>query len=1122
MNSAEFQLRGIHDARLAVHAISASPAWLWTLDGAHLLWANPVGMALLGGADAVALVTRIFSPADQHRRQVAQLATRLLPNMPPRLERLHGFGAPLGSLVTGICTRLPFANGEDGLLIVAAATPGRAMPLDERLRRIVEAVETPVAAFTRDGRLAGVSESARPLLDGRTLADIGLADARDEALGAGHAEATTAIGRITLQRIGSGGDIGLIASIASAVMPDAIAHDDHAPPETVTPPPPEPIEPATAPMASWETLVDLDNDADELTQDGSAGEMVADTSESEAVATPDAPPFDAPLQVPEPIRPHTSDHDEADAVDISAVAPRTETTAADHNPQDVRVAAPDAVAPPTDAVQQIRFVWQMDADGRFLLGSDEFMRLIGSHTASAFGRPWREIVAALDLDPDGLVENAVATCETWSGIALNWPVDDQGQRLPVELSGLPVFDRNRNFAGYRGFGVCRDLVRLGELTTRQNAAPCLDPPSPRPLAADVPHAPTADIDNVADIDDVPASPAREHTTSPSEAPPPTPTDPETILDNVTLDTATLDNVPEAPQNVVPFRATPDAKLPTLTPVENNAFHELARQLSARLESEAGEANAEPVLYEMTDTADDAAVVSETETTPSQADAVPLAPSDSSRETQLLDLMPSGVLVYRLERLLYVNRAFLARLGFIDLDALNVAGGLDALYIDPADAVASSIDNPGTAVTIATQNPSVAPTPAHLSTIAWDGRPALALILTHPESASAEAVAAAGASVPPAPAAGQVSAEELGAILDTMAEGVVMFDATGRISACNRSAEALFGASGDELTQLTLFELVAPESEKAVRDYLASVVDADAASLLDHGREVLGRVRGDGLLPLAMTMGRTMPASPNFFAVFRDLTQSKKDEAAQHLARRQTERAASAKADVLARVSHEIRTPLNAIIGFADVMIDERFGPLGHERYADYLKDIRASGERVSSIVDEMLDLSRAETGKLDLAFGRHSLNDLLEQCVAVMQPRANRERIIIRTSLAHTLPSVVADARTLRQIALNLIGNSIRLANAGGQVIVSTALSDQGDVVLRVRDTGHGMNDNELAAAVEPFGTPMPDQTPGHVGVSLALTKALVEANRARFQIKSVPRSGTLIEVTFPQTATVA
>jgi len=492
-------------------------------------------------------------------------------------------------------------------------------------------------------------------------------------------------------------------------------------------------------------------------------------------------------------------------------------------------------------------------------------------------------------------------------------------------------------------------------------------------------------------------------------------------------------------------------------------------------------------------------------------------SESTRDTQLLDLMPSGVLVYRLERLLYVNRAFLTRFSFNDREALDAAGGLDALYIDPADAVASSIDDAGTAVTIATQNTSVAPMQAHLSTITWDGAPALALILTETVSASATTPAAIATPSPPPPAAGQINAEELGAILDTMAEGVVMFDGTGRISACNRSAEALFGASGDELTQRALPELFAPESEKAVRDYFDSIAKSDAASLLDHGREVLGRVREGAFLPLAMTMGRTMPGSANFFAVFRDLTQSKKDEAAQHLARRQTERAATAKADVLARVSHEIRTPLNAIIGFADVMIDERFGPLGHERYAEYLKDIRASGERVSAIVDEMLDLSRVETGKLDLAFGHHDLNDLLEQCVAVMQPRANRERIIIRTSLAHTLPTIIADARTLRQITMNLIGNSIHLANAGGQVIVSSALSDDGNVVLRVRDTGHGMNDNELAAAVEPFGVPMPDQTPGHVGVSLALTKALVEANRARFQIKSVPRSGTLIEVTFPR-----
>jgi signal transduction histidine kinase len=182
-----------------------------------------------------------------------------------------------------------------------------------------------------------------------------------------------------------------------------------------------------------------------------------------------------------------------------------------------------------------------------------------------------------------------------------------------------------------------------------------------------------------------------------------------------------------------------------------------------------------------------------------------------------------------------------------------------------------------------------------------------------------------------------------------------------------------------------------------------------------------------------------------------------------------------------------------------------------------MKDIRASGERVIAVINDLTELSRIETGKLELAFTNQNLNELVESCVTVMQPQANRERIIIRTSLAHALPPVVADGSALRQITLNLIGTSMHLANPAGQVIVSTALSDFGEVVLRVRDTGHGLNDNEVAAALEPFRTrPPSDQTSDGSGVNLSLTKALVEANRAQFHIKTGSRSGTLIEVVFP------
>src|SRR5207247_81596 len=116
----------------------------------------------------------------------------------------------------------------------------------------------------------------------------------------------------------------------------------------------------------------------------------------------------------------------------------------------------------------------------------------------------------------------------------------------------------------------------------------------------------------------------------------------------------------------------------------------------------------------------------------------------------------------------------------------------------------------------------------------------------------------------------------------------------------------------------------------------------------------------------------------------------------------------------------------------------------------YLKDVHASGGHLLSLVNDLLDLSKIEAGKLELSFASVSLNDLTQQCVAIMQPQANRERIIIRTSLPSTVPQIVADARSVRQIVLNLLSNSIKFTGAGGQVIVSTALNDDGEVALRV------------------------------------------------------------------------
>jgi len=1091
MNNAEFQLRGVSDPRLAVHATSHLPVWLWSTDGTRILWANPVGAKLFGAANAAGLAAKVFGPADQHRRQVAQLAGRLLPTGATRLERLRGFGAALGTLVTCACARIDFSDGGAGILVVAMLSPGELQRIEATQR------SSPVHREQRLSVEQAVSHPAAPEQPTEAVEATGHPVAEPLPESPEHAEIAPAHQPDVAEMDQQTPDYEQAATTGEAPAEFALIDEFTGPP----------VEPAVEHIVAEDIVAE--ETSEHIVSHGEIHELEPSPF-VEAVADEPSPASEIASPAIEP-------------------APAVETAPTDELPPPLqtiepRPAAAAAVAtppwpdqPPQTRRHPLRFMWQMDAEGRFSIGSDEFTRLIGMRTAAGFSRLWSEIADVFGLDPERRVLQAVATRDTWSGIALDWPVDG-GERLRVELSGLPMFDRARNFAGYRGFGVCRDLDGLVRLDALRRYELFSVAPAPLPLSADIVQTELAEDPPAKD------SPPAESPAEPDLASSSVPELPASITNETSHQTDLenqVDNQLETPKNVLPFRPMNEPKSPSLTPVENNAFNELARQLSARLENETATTFETPASGAPGAALDQPAAPEIAEPARDQPDWLsrpePPPRGETARDKTLLDLIPTGVLIYRLDRLRYANPAFLGRVGYDSLHALEEAGGLDALLVEPGVSQASSTSDTGTPVTIfATQSsaehapPSA--TDAHLHAISWDGESAHALICSHPR-AEPETVAAIPETAPSQ--AGHANAEELGAILDTTAEGIVMFDAAGELNSCNRSAEALFGYDGDDLARRNLAELFAPESQRAVQDYLETIKGAGIASLLDHGREVLGRVREGGLIPLSMTMGRTQANSPNFFAVFRDLSQAKKSEAELSQARRSADRSANGKADVLARISHEVRTPLNAIIGFAEVMIDERFGALGNERYVEYMKDIRGSGERVIAIINDLLDLSRIETGKLDLSFANQNLNDLVEQCVAVMQPQANRERIIIRTSLAHTLPPVVADASALRQITLNLIGNSIHLANAGGQVIVSTALSDFGEVVLRVRDTGHGLNDNEIAAAMEPFRTPAPADQTSSSGVNLSLTKALVEANRAQFQIKTGTQSGTLIEVVF-------
>ena len=685
----------------------------------------------------------------------------------------------------------------------------------------------------------------------------------------------------------------------------------------------------------------------------------------------------------------------------------------------------------------LRFVWQMDADGRFALGSDEFVKLIGPRTTAAFGRLWSEIAAELNLDPDGRVARALATRETWSGITVFWPVDEGGQSLAVELSGLPVFDRDRGFRGYRGFGVCRDLELINQLARARREHPIGFMTRPEAIRdrgetaaatpeaasrAPAPQAATpAEVATSAPKPEMPP-PASEAVT-PVEAEPSSPPAAERASETSPAQEAQSPAPPPA-ANVVPFRsgAASEPKAPSLSPVERKAFRELAQELTARLGG----------VRETADVASDAehgAVAAQDQTPVTGAVVEPAKPAaaDDARsyesretvgpppksvpETILLDRLPVGVLIYQQDALLYANRHFFELTGYADLDTLTAAGGLAALF---AETGGGALDQAGDArpFAVRTKAGERRTVDGRLFSVPWGGATALALVLVN---------------------GGAEERRRNGALALSDAENEIR-ELKARLDSYHKTEEELRAAT------------------------------------------------------------------------------------------REAQKAAAVKADFLSKVSHEIRTPLNTITGFTEVIMAERFGPIGNERYREYLQDVYAAGMHLVSLLNDLLDLSKIESGQLDLNFANVSLNDLTKQCVGIMQPQASRGRIIIRTALAPALPQVVADERSLRQIVLNLLSNSIRFTGPGGQVIVSTAFADSGEAVLRVRDTGVGMSEKDVEAALEPFRQTATSGSwgSGGTGLGLPLTKALAEANRAHFSIKSAPNAGTLVEVAFPPARVVA
>ncbi len=250
----------------------------------------------------------------------------------------------------------------------------------------------------------------------------------------------------------------------------------------------------------------------------------------------------------------------------------------------------------------------------------------------------------------------------------------------------------------------------------------------------------------------------------------------------------------------------------------------------------------------------------------------------------------------------------------------------------------------------------------------------------------------------------------------------------------------------------------------------------------------------------------------------DITEQRETEEALRWARDEAERANRSKSEFLANVSHELRTPLNAIIGFSDVLLDGTFGDIDSARSREYIGDINESGRHLLELINDILDLSKAEAGRLELTEEDIVVDRLIRQSVRLVRERAERSGIDIGIDLPGGLPMVHVDARKLRQVLLNLLSNAVKFTPADGDVTVLAQLQATGELDIIVADTGIGIQEDDIDRAFEVFGqvdSALARRFEG-TGLGLPLARAIIELHDGELLIESKPHGGTRVTVRLP------
>ena len=354
-------------------------------------------------------------------------------------------------------------------------------------------------------------------------------------------------------------------------------------------------------------------------------------------------------------------------------------------------------------------------------------------------------------------------------------------------------------------------------------------------------------------------------------------------------------------------------------------------------------------------------------------------------------------------------------------------------------------------------------------------------------------------------------------LENIGEGLSVFDSRGRLIAWNSRFCELLELPPDLTVGAPLRDILMLQAVRG--DFGRDDPSAEVTKRLElFYRDVpttKERVTPRGRI---LQISRRAMADGAVVSVYSDVTDLKASERKLIQARNQAEMANRAKSEFLANMSHELRTPLNAIIGFSEIIAHELFGPLGNEKYLDYMKDIHKSSLHLLSVIKAVLDMSKIEAGKLELSKEWLNIRHLIGEVIRMMREQAESRGIELSIKLSDEEVDIWADELAMKQIFLNLLSNAIKFSRDGGEVCIRVVSDEPNRAVVEFEDHGIGMNEEELERALQPFGQAQPSTTRnyGGTGLGLPITKGLIEAHGGKLTIESRAGQGTIARVSLP------